>query len=566
MLLSPAIRWVVRFLIGAALLLACFGYARAAETYQPFRPDLPAGAAYALDAAQLHPTQLCLGWREVVYKQKLIEGKTPEERVAYLKDKDVPVVIGPGGVPYLTDGHHTMRALLESNVPDKTMYGHILANWSALAPAVFWEKMAAGNYSYLRNANGEGPQPPSVLPDSLRGLQLDPYRGLAWGVMRAGGFHEQKKTFFQEFRWADYFRDKVKWDDRDDEAFADAVKAATVVAQSPAAAALPGYRTEAVQPRVVTAPTRFDTDDPAIWVNPADPAKSLIVGTDKNKEGALYVYDLDGKIVKVVDGLKRPNNVDIATGLVLGGKPVDIAVATERERHRLRVYTLPDMTCVDRGDLIVMGNDPARAPMGIALYRRPRDGAIFAIVGGKSGPAEGYLAQYRVEDDGTGHVKLTLVREFGAYSGRKEIEAIAVDNELGYVYYSDETFGVRKYAADPEAPDAGRELAVFGTTGFTSDHEGISIYKHADGTGYVLVSDQQANRFQIFPREGRPGHPHEHPLLKTVAVAAIESDGSEVTSVPLGGKFPHGLFVAMSNGRVFHYYSWDDFAAVTGLK
>jgi hypothetical protein len=35
--------------------------------------------------------------------------------------------------------------------------------------------------------------------------------------------------------------------------------------------------------------------------------------------------------------------------------------------------------------------------------------------------------------------------------------------------------------------------------------------------------------------------------------------GSEVTSTPLPG-FPHGLFVAMSNGRVFHYYAWEDLA------
>jgi 3-phytase len=458
-----------------------------------------------------------------------------------------------------------MRALLESKVTDKTTYGHIVANWSALEPTVFWEKMAAGNFSYLKDARGT-PQPPSALPGSLRDLQLDPYRGLAWGVMRAGGFHEEKKTFFQEFRWADYFRDKVKWDDRDDEAFDDAVKAATILAQAPAAAKLPGYRAEALRPRVVTEPTRHDTDDPAIWIDPADPAKGLIVGTDKNKDGALYVYDLDGKIVRTVDGLKRPNNVDIATGFVLGGKTVDLAVTTEREAHRLRVYTLPEMPCVDRGDLVVMGGDPERAPMGIALYQRPRDGALFAIVGGKSGPAQDYLMQYRFADDGTGHVALTFVRAFGAYSGKKEIEAIAVDNELGYVYYSDETFGVRKYAADPDAPDAGRELAQFATTGFTSDHEGISIYKHADGTGYLLVSDQQANRFQVFPREGLPGKPHEHPLLKTFAVTAIESDGSEVTSMPLGPKYPHGLFVAMSNGKVFHCYSWDDIAAATGLK
>lgn len=563
---SPvAIRWFARRLLPAALLPGLFGVSHAAEeTYVPFRPDLPAGAAYSIDAARLHPTQLCLGWREVVYKRALIEAKSPVERVAYLKDKDVPVVIGPGGVPYLTDGHHTMRALLESKVTDKTTYGHIVANHSALEPAAFWAWMAANNCSYLKDARGEGPQPPAALPPSLLGLQLDPYRGLAWAVMKAGGFHE-RKVFFQEFLWADYFRSRVAWDDGDDEAFEDAVKAATVLAQAPAAATLPGYRAEALQPRVVTEPTRHDTDDPAIWINPADPAKSLVIGTDKDRDGALYVYDLDGKIVRIVGGLRRPNNVDIATGFALGGRRVDVAATTEREAHRLRVYTLPDMTCVDRGDLVVMGNDPARAPMGIAFYRRPRDGALFVIVGGKSGPPGRYLAQYRLEDDGTGQVKLEFVREFGAYSGKKEIEAIAVDAELGYVYYSDETFGVRKYAADPDGPDAGRELAQIGTTGFASDHEGISIYKHADGTGYLVVSDQQANRFQIFPREGLAGRPHEHPMLKEFAVAAIESDGSEVTSSPLGEKFPHGLFVAMSNGKVFHFYSWDDIAAA-GLK
>lgn len=251
---------------------------------------------------------------------------------------------------------------------------------------------------------------------------------------------------------------------------------------------------------------------------------------------------------------------DLAYGLTLAGKSVDIAVTTERELQRLRVFTLPDMTPVDKGNLIVFNGDATRAPMGIALYKRARDGAIFAIVGGKSGPTDGYLGQYRLGDDGAGNVTISLVRQFGRYSGKSEIESIAVDAELGYVYYSDEGFGVRKYHVDPDAPDAGRELATFGTSGFAADHEGISIYKIKDGTGYILVSDQQANRFQIYKREGEPGRPHEHPLIKTVPVSTIESDGSEVTSLSLGPKFPHGLFVAMSEGRVFHYYSWDQIA------
>lgn len=548
------------------LLLFAFTFLAAAaqETPAPFRPDLPAGAAYALDARRLHPTQFSHGWREVVHKRVKMDAMTPAKLKAYLIDKDVPVVIGPGGVPYLTDGHHTLRALLESVAPDKTAYGHILANWSDLPGAEFWARMRAHNYTYLKDAAGR-PQPPSALPDSLLTMQRDPWRGLAWGVMEARGFHERKDVFFQEFRWADHFRDQIKWDDADDDAFKAAVKAACVLAQAPAAAGLPGYRAEAVQPRVVTQPAPHDTDDPAIWINPVDPAKSLVVGTDKDTDGALYVYDLTGKIVQVVAGLKRPNNVDIVRGLMLGGRPTDIAVTTERERLRLRIYRLPDMTGVDNGDLVVFNGDKERVPMGIALYKRPRDGAVFAIVGGKSGPAEGYLEQYRLEDDGTGRVRMTKVRAFGAYSGQKEIEAIAVDAEAGYVYYSDEQVGVRKYLADPDVPGANRELALFATTGFASDHEGISIYKRDDGTGYLLVSDQQANCFQVFPREGAPGRPHEHARMKAFGVAAIESDGSDFTNASLPG-FPGGLFVAMSTDRTFHFYAWDDIAKVAGLK
>ena len=320
-----------------------------------------------------------------------------------------------------------------------------------------------------------------------------------------------------------------------------------------------------VQPVIITDTVRHDTDDPAIWINPLDPAKSLIIGTDKDADGALYVFDLKGKVVadKVVRNLNRPNNVDIGYGLRLAGKPVDVAVVTERGASRLRTFRLPDMQPLDKEDLDVFAGEAQRQPMGIALYKRPKDGVLFAFVGRKEGPKDGYLWQYRLEDNGSGLIKATAVRKFGRWSGKKEIESIAGDNELGYVYYSDEGVGVRKYYADPERGDA--ELALFAQTGFTEDHEGISIYKTGPGTGYLLVSDQQANQFHIFRREGEPGHPNAHKLLKVVKVAARLSDGSEVTNVNLGRQFPKGLFVVMSEGKTFHYYRWEDIAG-TELK
>lgn len=326
------------------------------------------------------------------------------------------------------------------------------------------------------------------------------------------------------------------------------------------AAALPVA--PAVAPAVVTERVREDSDDPAIWVHPTDPAGSLILGTDKSEtDGGVYVFGLDGKIdsVRSVTGLQRMNNVDVEYGLAFGGQPVDIAVATERRRMMLRVFRLPDMVPIDGGGIPVFDGDRNREPMGVALYRRPGDGAVFAIVGGKGGPAAGYLWQYRLEDDGAGAVRGTKVREFGAYSGRKEIEAIAVDDELGYVYYSDEMEGVRKYHADPDRGND--ELAFFGVTGFARDHEGIGIYRRDDGTGYILVSDQEAHRLQVFPREGTAASPHDHQAIAVIGVSALDTDGVEVTSRSLGAAFPRGVVVLMSDDATFHYYRWEDIEA-----
>jgi 3-phytase len=321
---------------------------------------------------------------------------------------------------------------------------------------------------------------------------------------------------------------------------------------------------EVVQPVMITEHVTHDSDDPAIWINSENPELSLILGTDKKSDGAIYVFDLDGKIIDslTVRDLKRPNNIDVAYGLKVGNKTIDIAVATERETHKLRIFSLPDMQAIDNGGIEVFEGEKGeeyRDLMGIGLYKNPASGEIHAIVGRKNGPKDGtYLWQYQLTGKEDGTVTLSLLRKFGKYSGEKEIEAIAVDSELGYVYYSDETVGVRKYYADPSKGN--EELALFAQDGFKRDHEGISIYKVDETTGYILVSDQQSNAFHIFPREGTEKNPHHHPFLKKVTVAAQESDGNEVTSVPLNSMFSKGLFVAMSTDRTFHFYRWEDIA------
>lgn len=344
-------------------------------------------------------------------------------------------------------------------------------------------------------------------------------------------------------------------------------------ATKPAAPSLP---VRDVEPAFATARLDHDPDDPSIWIHPTDPAKSLIVATMKvpAPAGAIVVFDLDGRIRQLIPGVDRPNNVDVEYGVDIAGQTVDIAVATERLKRQLRVFRIDPAAgqLVDLGGIPVLEGQEgeAGAPMGIALYRRERDRGVFAIVAPKTGPAEGYLWQYRLSDNGGGGLSAAFVRRLGNFSATSrresnEIEAVAVDDELGYVYYADEADGIHKWHADPDHPDASRELAHFGRDGFRGDREGIAVYATPGGRGYIVCTDQLDGNteYRVYARDGSPGNPHDHSReIAVVRGGADATDGLEISSRPLGPRFPDGIMVAMnSTPRNFLVFDWRTIAA-----
>ena len=88
------------------------------------------------------------------------------------------------------------------------------------------------------------------------------------------------------------------------------------------------------------------------------------------------------------------------------------------------------------------------ARLSLAVIPARERQSDFAIIAPNAGPTSNYLWQYRLADDGTGRVGATFVRRLGTFSSIGEIEAVAVDDELGYVYYADEGTGIHKWAAD----------------------------------------------------------------------------------------------------------------------
>jgi 3-phytase len=327
-----------------------------------------------------------------------------------------------------------------------------------------------------------------------------------------------------------------------------------------------------VKPVRATSPVSSDADDPAIWVNQRDRARSLILGTDKEAApaGGLYVWNLEGKEVQRIPSIDRPNNVDVRYGFRLGRQVVDIAVVTERFRRRLRIFAIDRNTgtlreVTGRTDVLAGVTGEAGEPMGIALYTRPSIAAgqetFYAIVSPKTGPTTQYLAQYRLVAN-RGRIDAVFVRRFGNFSGNKEIEALFVDDALSLVYASDETVGTRMMPADPDAVGADMELGFFNTTGFMGDHEGIGLYAGPGESGYLVFTDQleAESRFYVRPRSNPAA------LTGIFVGSADDTDGIEVTSENLGPEFPEGLMVAMnSKDKNFLIYDWREIRKALGI-
>ena len=155
-------------------------------------------------------------------------------------------------------------------------------------------------------------------------------------------------------------------------------------------------------------------DDPAIWINPADAARSWVIGT--NKRRGIEVYDMQGRRQWRVDA-GRINNVDLRAGVTVSGERKIVVAATNRTSISIDVWALDPTT----GQLANLLEAPIPAevedPYGLCLYQRPADGALFVIATAKAGGA----VQWRLQDSGTGKLRGERVRRIATDSQSKAV-------------------------------------------------------------------------------------------------------------------------------------------------
>ena len=323
------------------------------------------------------------------------------------------------------------------------------------------------------------------------------------------------------------------------------------------------------RPSVETAPVETGgdaADDPAIWINPADPAQSVIIATQK--KSGLYVYGLDGKVIQFVpDG--RMNNVDLRNGFRLGGRDVTLVTASNRTTKGISIYVLDPATrkLTDVADgLQATGFDD---PYGLCMYRSVRTQKTYVFVN----QGDGQMRQWELVATKAGKVRVKLVRDLPFAT---QVEGCVADDATGMLYTGEEDVGIWREGAAPRGGPARTMLAaVADNPALKDDIEGVSLYAKADGTGYLVVSSQGNDSYALFRREGDNAYVGSFRIGADVAAGidgVSETDGLDVTSLAAGPGFPDGLMVAQDGRNVsppenqnFKLVSWTRIAEALGL-
>ena len=330
----------------------------------------------------------------------------------------------------------------------------------------------------------------------------------------------------------------------------------------PVAPPLPAVDVPALRETAPVGTERRDAaDDPAIWRDPANPAASLIVGTDKR--AGIYSYGLDGQR-RGFHGAGEVNNVDLRDGIVVGGRSIILVGASNRND-----LTRPRMT--------LLAMDPvsgAFTPLLETMTGATGEayGFCFGQLAGEAMPRayivtkQGEVQENRLLAASQGGIALARGRTWRVAT---QPEGCVVDDRTGQLYLGEEDVGIWRIdlTVDGGAPV---EFARVGAEdGLVADVEGLALAPAGARGGYLVASSQGDNAYALFDLEsgalrGRfriQGGPID---------GTYDTDGIELVLGDFGPDFPGGLFVAQDGDNLpqaqnFKLLSWAAILQALGL-
>lgn len=304
-----------------------------------------------------------------------------------------------------------------------------------------------------------------------------------------------------------------------------------------------------VQSTVTTGPCHSAgdaCDDSAIWIHPTDPAQSVIIGDDKN--GGIVVWNLAGAEIQFIDPDKYMNNIDLRynfplTGMFSTGQTHThvalVGVTNETDAgvtlYKVNPYSSPTGTLEYANATLAASTLPLAKPLvyGGCMYYSQPTATYYFFANWKDGTVK------QVELAGGSSVSGKVVRTFDVGG---QVEGCVADDVHQSFYIGEEDVGVWKYGAEPTAGDSRAQVdRVDSATGLKADVEGLTLYYKSDGSGYLIASGQSTGldvRNVVYERTGT------NAWVGTFRVQDVdETDGMDVTNLPLGPGFPHGVLV-----------------------
>lgn len=290
-------------------------------------------------------------------------------------------------------------------------------------------------------------------------------------------------------------------------------------------------------------------DDPAIWRNPADPAASLIIGTDK--KAGLYVYDLQGRQRSFLDA-GRVNNVDLRD---MGPAGIIVAASDRNDPLNARVALFrldPASATLSRIASLPAGSGEA---YGICLYREGAALYAFNVI------KDGTIRQMAITLGGTPTGAIVRTMKLATQS-----EGCAADDRTHRLYVAEEDVGLWRFDAKPAGAAMPTKIAAADGVQIVADAEGVAVAAEGpDNGGYLLVSSQGDNAYAVY-RLSDDSYVGRFRVTPGTFGSTQQTDGIDMVVGDFGSDFPGGLFVAQDGENApraqnFKLVPWADIKA-----
>ncbi|MFC7291112.1 phytase [Hirschia litorea] len=301
-------------------------------------------------------------------------------------------------------------------------------------------------------------------------------------------------------------------------------------------------------------------DDPAIWVNPKDASQSLILGT--NKQSGIYVYDLSGAQKQFLP-VGRVNNVDVRSVQTANGVR-HIAAASNRTSNTLTFMEInPETGKVNTlKDFAISEPEVYGYCLGVA-----KDGSLLSFVNTKTAK----VLVHRID------LETLTATQIDSWTFGGQMEGCSNDDAAGILFLGEEEHGLWRVTHDNGA-ETKREImdTIANDQGLVMDVEGVDIWHGDNGTGYVVVSAQAADRYVVYQREApykKVGIFNIKPSADGKVDGVSHTDGLAVSSAAFNESLSSGLLVVQDDDNTdpqgyqnFKLVNWKDVEKALELK